>query len=135
MRNSCRRCGAPFSLEHLQICPTKRRSVTTAKGSVTLEKYAALLNPHGTARNNKWSSTPPPPQARRIRNIREQTSSSSQTGEHDIATKQMQESLDPESKYYIQKILDSWNQVNQIKTTELHRKSPSGLDASLNNKI
>ena len=38
----------------------------------------------------------------------------------------MQESLDPESKYYIQEILDSWNQVNHIKANEIPQEKFRG---------
>ena len=70
-----------------------------------------------------------------MRNIREQDSTSLITGEHNTTLEQAQDTLDPYSTYYIQEILDSWNQVNHVKTRKFQRKNPSGLDASLNNEI
>ena len=75
------------------------------------------------------------PPARRIRNIRQQESTSSSSGEHNNTIEQAQETLDPERTYYIQEIIDSWNQVNHVKPSAFMNRNPSGIDASLNNEI
>ena len=46
--NPCRRCGASFSLEHLQSAPPKRLSATIANEWAILQKFAAPLDPLGT---------------------------------------------------------------------------------------
>ena len=131
--NPCRRCGATFSLEHLQICPAKKAQCNSCKRIGHFSKVCRATRP--TWNNNNQQTVLNNPPARRIRNIREQTSTSSHTGEHDSTGEQQQESLDQESTFYIQEMLDSWNQINHVKLTTFNRKGPSTLDASLNNEI
>ena len=65
------------------------------------------------------------PRERRIRNIREQSSTSSR-----LALEQEQESIDHESTYYIHKTIERWNQVNQILPEEFENKNPTSLNPS-----
>ena len=111
--------------------PPKRHSAKIANEQVTLPKYA-----HQTHLEQQLTTTrtqQPPP--RRIRTIREQNSTSSIAGEHNNTIEQAQETLDPESTYYFQEIVDSWNQVNHVKPRTFQKKNLLGLDASLNNEI
>ena len=131
--NPCRRCGAPFSLEHLQICPAKKAQCNYCKRVGHFAKVCRSSKP--TWNMNQQQPIPNNPPTRRVRNIRQQDSTSSITGEHNTTIEQAQETLDPESTYYIQEIIESWNQVNHVKPIAFMKRSPSGIDASLNNEI
>ena len=131
--NPCRRCGAPFSLEHLQICPAKKAQCNNCKQVGHFAKVCRSSRP--TWNTNQQQPILNNPPARRVRNIRQQDSTSSITGEHNTTIEQAQETLDPESTYYIQEIIDSWNQVNHVKPIAFMKRNPSGIDASLNNEI
>ena len=111
--------------------PPKRLSATIANEWVILQKSAGPLDPLGTQQQPILNNPP----ARRVRNIRQQDSTSSITGEHNTTIEQAQETLDPESTYYIQEIIDSWNQVNHVIPIAFMKRNPSGIDASLINEI
>ena len=129
--NPCRRCGAPFSLEHLQICPAKKAQCNNCKRVGHFAKVCRSTRPTWNTNQQQLGLNNPP--ARRIRNIRQQESTSSTSGEHNTTIEQ--ETLDPDSTYYIQEIIDSWNQVNHVKSCTFTNRNPPGIDASLNNEI
>ena len=79
-----------------------------------------------------WNNTQQPqinnnPPARRTRNIQEKASTSSQTTQLDLAPEQAQASIDPESTYYVQKIINRWNQENHFLPKDSETKNPTNL--------
>ena len=92
--NACRRCGAPFSLEHPQICPAKNAQCNNCKRVGLFAKVCRCARPIWNMNQQQPVLNNPP--ARRIRNIRQQASTSSITGEHNTTLKQAQETLDPQ---------------------------------------
>ena len=76
------------------------------------------------------------PQTRRVRNIRpSQEQQQIATQSQDTQPENMEETVDLENTYYIQKVFDSWNTVNFINPKSFKTAQPHTLSPSISDKI
>ena len=107
----CRKCGNPFSLAHLQICPAKNQLCSICK---KIGHYTSLCTAKMPERN-------PPPRRQQITTPGQYTSSQARRVRHvkpEISQEDSrEESVDAEAALYIKELHEDWANISLIRPT------------------
>ena len=126
--NRCRKCGNPFSLAHLQICPAKNQQCNICK---KIGHYASLCTAKIQEQKipRKQQLTTPgqytSSQTRRVRRVKLEISQEYST----------EESVDAEAALYIRELHEDWANTNLISPTIFHNQPNDTLNKNSNGEF
>ena len=107
----CRKCGNPFSMSNLQICPAKNTQCNICKKIGHFASRCTAKMPERRPVRNQQRTTPgqnATPQTRRVRHVKQEEQQEDST----------EESIDAEAILYIKKLYEDWANINLIRPTK-----------------
>ena len=117
----CRKCGNPFSLAHLQICPAKNQQCNICKRIGHYISLCTAKKPERKISRRQQPTSPDQytsPQARRVRHVKPEIT-------HEEST---EESVDAEAALYTKQLHEDWANINLVRPTEFHKQSNDNLN-------
>ena len=123
----CRKCGNPFSIAHLQICPAKNQQCNICKKIGHYTSLCTAKMPERKIPRRQQPTTPiqyTSPQARRVRHVKPEF--------HEDST---EESVDAEAALYIKKLHEDWANINLVRPTKFHKHSNDNLNKNFDGEF
>ena len=123
----CRKCGNPFSIAHLQICPAKNQQYNICKKIGHYTSLCTAKMPERKIPRRQQPTTPiqyTSPQARRVRHVKPES--------HEDST---EESVDAEAALYIRELHEDWANINLVRPTEFHKHSNDNLNKNFDGEF
>ena len=124
----CRKCGNPFSMAHLQICPAKNTQCNICKKVGHFASRCTVKMPERRTPRKPQLTTPgqyATPQTRRVRHVKNENNQGDST----------EESVDAEAALYIKKLHEDWANINLIRPTEFNPQKNDQINKNTNGEF
>ena len=124
----CRKCGNPFSMAHLQICPAKNTQCNICKKVGHFAARCTAKMPERRTPRRPQPTTPgqyATPQTRRVRHVKNENSQEDST----------EESVDAEAALYIKELHEDWANINLIRPMEFNPQKNDQINKNTNGEF
>ena len=124
----CGKCGNPFSMAHLQICPAKNTQCNICKKVGNFASRCRAKLPDRRTPRKQQLTTPgqyATPQTRRVRHVKHENSQEDSTVEN----------VDAEAALYIKELHKDWANLNLIRSTEFNPQKNDQINKNTNGEF
>ena len=124
----CRKCGNPFSMAHLQICPAKITQCNICKKVGHFASRCRAKMPERRAPRKQQLTTQgqyATPQTKRVRHVKPENNQEDST----------EESVDAEAALYIKELHEDWANINLIRPTEFNPQKNDQINKNTNGEF
>ena len=124
----CRRCGNPFSMAHLQMCPAKNTQCNICRKVGHFASRCTVKMPERRAPRKQQLTTPgqyATPQTGRVRHVKPKNNQEDST----------EESVDAEAALYIKELHEDWTNINLIRPTEFDPQKNDQINKNTNGEL